>query len=162
MYWYQSHSLVFIRTGNTWNEMALSQKTALCVLCGLQKGLWQNKPHTFMAMHSIGVSQRIIAVLQSMYASASSCIRISSNEATDLFKCPRGIRHGCILSPLLHSRVGKRITMRELNFSMVIRNILDIIMYADDVVLLKCCRSKETHHHLIRLFPKEETISQYR
>jgi hypothetical protein len=88
--------------------------------------------------------------------SKSFFIRISSNEATDLFKCPRGIRHGCILSPLLHSRVGKRITMRELNFSMVIRNILDIIMYADDVVLLKCCRSKETHHHLIRLFPKEE------
>ncbi|CAI8018561.1 hypothetical protein GBAR_LOCUS11256 [Geodia barretti] len=75
--------------------------------------------------------------------SKSFFIRISSNEATDLFKCPRGIRHGCILSPLLHSRVGKRITMRELNFSM-------------------CCRSKETHHHLIRLFPKEETRSQYR
>ena len=47
----------------------------------VDKKVFESINHTLLwsCLSSIGVSQRILAVLQSMYASASSCIRISSS-----------------------------------------------------------------------------------
>ena len=52
---------------------------------------------------SIGVSQRALTILQSMYFKASSRVRLSRHEATDEFPCQKGVRQCCSLSPLLFS-----------------------------------------------------------
>ena len=84
------------------------------------------------------VSHRILTVLQSMYAIASSCVKISSNKAMAPFKCQKGVRQGCILSPLLFTLfiAGLDREIKKNNAGIQLQINLDILMYADDVVLV--------------------------
>ena len=88
---------------NTVIEVSLSQKKHLYVCYVDFKKAFDSVNHTLLwsCLVNFGVSHRTLTVLQSMYATASSCVKISSNEATAPFKCQKGVRQGCILSPLL-------------------------------------------------------------
>ena len=75
---------------NTGIELALSQKKQLYVcFVDFKKAL--NHKLLWSCLSSIGVSQRILAVLQSLLHP-----RVSGYPVTDLFKCQRGVRQGCI------------------------------------------------------------------
>ena len=94
-----------------------------------------------------------------MYATASSCIKISSNEATAPFKCQKGVRQGCILSPLLFTLfiAGLDREIKKNNAGIQLHNgiSLDILMYADDVALVSD-NAAGLKKHTIRFLPKME------
>ena len=52
---------------------------------------------------SLGISQQMLQILQSMYSKADSRIKVSGNQCTVAFPCQKGVRQGCTLSPLLFS-----------------------------------------------------------
>ena len=87
----------------------------------------------------LGMSHKILAILQSMYAAAISCVKISKYEVTDQFPFQKGVRQGCILSPLLFSLfISDLETELRHNESGVklSRMAMDLLMYADDIVLV--------------------------
>lgn len=74
-------------------------------------------PHTllFYQLMSKGVHGKVLQVLRSMYSSLQSCVR-TPEGLTYFFKCERGTRQGCMLSPFLFSLyVGELVTMFEEN-----------------------------------------------
>ena len=87
----------------------------------------------------LGISQQTLTILQSMYSKAMSSLKLSNHEVTDQFRCEVGVRQGCNLSPLLFSlfisgleaelaknKMGTRLWNRP----------IDLLMYADDIVLM--------------------------
>ena len=127
---------------NTVIEVSLSQKKHLYVCYVDFKKAFDSVNHTLLwsCLVNFGVSHRTLTVLQSMYASAYSCVKISSNEATAPFKCQKGVRQGCILSPLLFTLflAGLDREIKKNNAGIQLHNgiTLDILMYADDVALV--------------------------
>ena len=88
---------------NTAIEVSIGQMKQLYVCYVDFKKAFDSINHKLLwsCLRHIGIRQRMLAVLQSMYSSASSCVKISGNKATAPFKCQKGVRQGCILSPLL-------------------------------------------------------------
>ena len=50
----------------------------------------------------MGIRGKMYHILQSMYSEIKSCVR-ASNDTSQYFDCPAGVRQGCILSPILFS-----------------------------------------------------------
>ena len=47
---------------------------------------------------SLGISQQMLQILQSMYTKAASRIKVSGNQCTVAFPCQKGVRQGCTLA----------------------------------------------------------------
>ena len=80
----------------------------------------------------------MLRILQSIYATATPCVKVSNNCANFLFP---GVRPGCNLSVLLFSLFTSSFeTILKTNKSGVELNIrgrvLDLLMYNDNVVLI--------------------------
>ena len=98
-------------------------------------------PHAllFYQLMSKGVHGKVLKVLRSMYSSLHSCVRTPTG-LTDFFKCERGTRQGCMLSPFLFSLyVGELVTMFEEAGCMGVHvnesapNIVSLL-FADDLI----------------------------
>ena len=89
-------------------------------------------------LSSIGVSGKLFGAIRSLYSSISSCVRIN-HLTTDWFNVSSGLRQGCCLSPLLFNlfinEVALQIKSRGKGVQ-VGNDIVSILLYADDVVLL--------------------------
>ena len=88
---------------NTLIEKTKIDNSTLFVCYVDLKKAFDNVEHTLMwvKLHSIGLSNQIIAILQSMYRKATARVKINSSQATRVFKCQKGVRQGRNLSPLL-------------------------------------------------------------
>ena len=47
----------------------------------------------------LGISHQMLRILQLIYATATSCVKVSNNCATSYFHCHKGVRQGCNLGP---------------------------------------------------------------
>jgi len=47
-----------------------------------------------------GIKGNFLKVIKSLYDQVKSCVR-GNNSLTDIFPCNRGVRQGCLLSPVL-------------------------------------------------------------
>ena len=126
---------------NTLIESTLSKHNTLYVCYVDFKKAFDCVDHSLLwtKLINLGISHKILAILQSMYAAAASCIKISKYEVTDQFPCQKGVRQGCILSPLLFSLfISDLETELRHNESGVKLNrmAMDLLMYADDIVLI--------------------------
>ena len=88
---------------NTLVEKSLNTGKPLYVCYVDLRKAFDNVDHLLLwvKLAKIGVSNKLLSVLQSMYRNTASCIKLSSNTATEVFPCKKGVRQGCILSPLL-------------------------------------------------------------
>ena len=93
------------------------------------KFLWEK-------LATMGVSTKILNILKSMYANATSRVTINNNTSSS-FPCLKGVRQGCNLSPLLFindlesylsSNVAGNITLANRK--------VQLLLFTDDVVLL--------------------------
>ena len=84
-----------------------------------------------------------------MYANAKSCVKISRGETTAGFPCRKGVRQGYNLSPLLFnlftSDLEPELGINNAGVEMF-NSRLDLLMYADDILLLSQSESGLQKH----------------
>ena len=96
----------------------------------------------WLRLSQLGISSQMLHILQAMYNKASARVKVSRWEATESFPCKIGVRQGCVLSPLLFSLfIGGLIPELAENHAGIMLNDepLDVLMYADDIVLFSSC-----------------------
>jgi hypothetical protein len=73
-----------------------------------------------------------------MYRKATARVKINSSQATGVFKCQKGVRQGCNLSPLLFNLFisGLEVELAESGRCPLEETTLDALMFADDIILL--------------------------
>ena len=108
----------------------------------------------------IRISHQMLRILQSIYATAKSCVEVSNNCATSYFHCHKGVRQGCNLSPLRFSLFTSSLeTILKMNMSGVELTtscrVLDLLMYADDIVLISSATGLKKHLHTLQSFCKD-------
>ena len=88
---------------------------------------------------SLGVSNMILTLLQSMYANAISVVQLGT-EISSHFPCRKGVRQGCNLSPLLFNLfiadLEQHLEADEAGGVDLIHSKLRLLLFADDLVLL--------------------------
>ena len=85
-----------------------------------------------------GFNGKFLKVIESLYSKVKSCVR-GENELTGLFPCSRGVRQGCLLSPLLFALFLNELDNKIKASSLGVRmgnESLHTLLYADDLVLL--------------------------
>jgi len=97
-----------------------------------REALWQK-------LSKLGVSRKILNVLQSMYREVNFCVRCCDGNTTHIIKSTVGVRQGCPLSPLLFILFINDLVTRleEADTSAPKIDSLKIpgLLYADDLVL---------------------------
>ena len=86
----------------------------------------------------IGVSNKMVKAVKSVYASVSSCVKVN-NFYTNWFNVNSRLRQGCPLSPLLFNLYINDLALRIKALGKGIdinRENVSILLYADDIVLL--------------------------
>ena len=147
---------------NTLVEKSLNTGKPLYVCYVDLKKAFDNVDHLLLwvKLAKIGVSNKLLSVLQSMYRNAASCIKLSSNTATEFFPCKKGVRQGCILSPLLFNiytaDLEKELKENKSGIEICDGIFLDALMYADDIVLLSSSASGlKKHLHTLSDYCKQ-------
>jgi hypothetical protein len=92
-------------------------------------------------MRKEGVSEKFAGAIKAMYNSLLSCVRVS-NEYTDFFDCPNGVRQGCVLSPTLFclfiNQLAEHVQISGKHGIQMLPGLMELflLLFADDVTLL--------------------------
>ena len=97
-----------------------------------------NHSHLWNKLHGLGVSTKMLCLLQSMYTQASSVV-INNSDISFQFQYKRGVRQGCKLSPLLFSLfmadLESHMSQEKCKGIQVNNSVLHLLMFADDLIL---------------------------
>ena len=96
-----------------------------------------NREMLCRALKKVGLSERIVNIVRSMYVDTKARYRIGNIE-TDWVKSERGVRQGCILSPILFSFYIEELAVRLRRMNAGVRAGRDkvcMLLYADDLVV---------------------------
>ena len=89
-------------------------------------------------MSKIGLSDRIVSIIKSMNEDTRAVYRLGDIE-TDWVGSQRGVRQGCVLSPLLFGLYTEELAVRLRKSGYGIRigeDRLSCLLYADDIVIM--------------------------
>jgi hypothetical protein len=109
----------------------------------------------YRVLERCGFSEKIVRIVKSMYVDTKAKFNLGDIE-TDWVSSERGVRQGCILSPLLFGLYTEELAVRVNRCGEGIRvgnDRLNVLLYADDVVVMT-----ENRNSLQRVF---DVISQY-
>ena len=96
-----------------------------------REGLWKQ-------LYNCGIKGKILNILMNLYKDTKSTVKIN-NQYSEFFNIARGVRQGCVLSPLLFSIFidGLVKEIKKLNAGINIDYMnLSLLLYADDIVLI--------------------------
>ena len=97
-----------------------------------------NRNVLFKVLRKCGMSDKIVKIIESMYENTKAKYNLGDIE-TEWVCSNRGVRQGCILSPVLFALYTEELAIRvkERNLGMRIGNEkLSILMYADDIIIM--------------------------
>ena len=85
-----------------------------------------------------GIHGNFLSIISSLYSKVKSCVR-GNDDLTDLFSCSRGVRQGCLLSPLLFALFLNDLNTKIREASLGVNvgtETINTLLYADDLILL--------------------------
>ena len=85
-----------------------------------------------------GIKGNFLKIVTSLYDKVKSCVR-GNNSLTDIFPCSRGVRQGCLLSPVLFALYLNDLNrhIKASSKGVLVDDIpVHSLLYADDLVLL--------------------------
>ena len=100
-----------------------------------------DRNHVWKKLKELNVSTKMLLILKEMYKSVESCVRWNG-ELSESFQCLKGVKQGCILSPLLFSLlindVANYVFEKGRHGLQIIPQTREIfsLLFADDIVLL--------------------------
>ena len=114
----------------------------------------------WMVLSEMGVPEHIVYLISELYANNRSYVKIDT-DCSNAFKSKRGVRQGCILSPVLFNIYGEDIIRKtmetwERGFAVGGKRIANL-PYADDTVLL-ATSGTEMKELLHKLETESETM----
>ena len=89
-------------------------------------------------LKKFGMSEKVVRIIESMYVNTKARYTLGDIE-TEWVLSNRGVRQGCILSPVLFAMYTEEFAVRvkESNLGMKIGNEkISLLMYADDIILM--------------------------
>ena len=90
-------------------------------------------------MIDLGLTGKFLRIIRSMYDKVSSCV-IANDGLTDMFKLWKGVRQGCLLSPLLFAVYLNDLEGYLTGYGAIGVKLWDLyirsLLYADDLILL--------------------------
>jgi len=100
----------------------------------LRKKLWR-------VLEGIGVGERFLACLRSMYSQDQACILHLTEGLSSTFPCTIGVKQGCPLSPLLFGLYIDALESRIAalagdNGPDLAGTAVKLLLYVDDLVLM--------------------------
>ena len=115
----------------------------MCRICRLKKKAFVslNRNALWAVLRKAGVNGKMYRALKGIYTSVSACV-CDKCIYTDFFKCPRGVKQGCLLSPLMFSffinELAVELSKNGKHGIQLIPGAIEIFMllFADDVMLL--------------------------
>ena len=94
----------------------------------------------FMSLLQKDVRGKMLTILKSIYKDVKSCVRVGQN-VTENFKCPMGVRQGCILSPFLFAifidelqNMAEKAGRMGIQITQDLKDIF-LLLYADDIIM---------------------------
>ena len=110
------------------------------------------------------ISQQMLEMLQSIYSTAASCVKLSNNTVSESFPCQKGVRQGCNLSPLLFTAdLQKELKKNKSGVELHDSVFLDLLMYADDIVLISSSAvGLRKHLYTLQEYSAKEVRCEYR
>ena len=97
-----------------------------------------NREMLCRVLEKVGLSEKTVNIVRSMYVDTKARYGLRNIE-TDWVKSERGIRQGCILSPILFSMYTRTLAVRLRRVNAEVRVGRDkvwMLLYADDVVVM--------------------------
>ena len=100
-----------------------------------------NRNKLWKVVSNTGIKGKLYKNLLAMYKSVNSCIR-TSDGLTDFFKCPFGLKQGCLASPILFSifinEFANEVERSGLRGVQLFPDLIEILllMFADDLALI--------------------------
>ena len=87
----------------------------------------------------IGVTGKFFNILKTIYSEDKACLKVGNN-CTESFKTNKGVRQGCVLSPLLFNiflaDLSARLDTCEGNVKVSESKEISCLIWADDILIL--------------------------
>ena len=118
-----------------------------------------NHAALWRSLTQLGTPKHLVKLIRGLYNKARGVVRVG-NDHTDEFPFEKGVRQGCLISPLLFNISGESI-MREVKAQVpeagfkINQEIISNIRYADDTTLLES--NKDGLEHLANVV-KDESL----
>ena len=100
-----------------------------------------NRNALWAVLRKSDVNGKLYRTLKGIYASVSACV-CDKCSYTNFFECPRGVKQGCLLSPLMFSFFVNELAVEvsrngKHGIQMIPGDIeIFVLLFADDVILM--------------------------
>ena len=92
----------------------------------------------FKKLYDINMPIQIIKLLKSIYTNTQICIKTKHGLTNDI-KCTKGLKQGCLLSPILFilflNDLKEMLLKEDLHFCSINNQTISHLLYADDFIL---------------------------
>ena len=108
-----------------------------------------NHQKLFTHLRKLGLNGKLLDLVENIYSKTKCAIKVNG-KITNSFKYAKGVRQGCPLSCLffnlyINDVIGNLNNVSDLNINLSEMDIINVLMYADDLIVLALSQEELQH-----------------
>ncbi len=110
-----------------------------------------NRKFLLLKLEHLGLQSKMLSAIKAIYNDISCCVRINGVK-TDIFNVSSGLKHSCILSPLLFNLFMNDLSQAIKNCGRGVNieyEIISLLLYADDLCFI--CDNEEGLQEMLNI-----------